>query len=72
MVCRLFKVGEDIDHISFYDITESELILIKKAVSRVETGNHTKPSDRDIASKVSKAIRDCTVIEITEDTDIEI
>ena len=69
MKCELYKVGNEVDHVLLYDVSMQELLMIQKAVRLVETGNNTKPKDRDIAESISKAFRNCVFVEISEDSE---
>lgn len=69
MLCKLYKVGDSIDHVSLFDVELKDLAFIKKVISEKETSNNTRPLDRDIAEKVSMAFRNCEVIEIKEDSE---
>lgn len=68
MLCKLYKVGDSIDHVSVYGVDLKDLAFIKKVVSEKETSNNTKPTERDIAERISRAFRNCEVIEIREDS----
>lgn len=64
MRCELYKVGDEVDHLSFYDISLSDVKFLKNAIVKIITDNKTRPNDRDKAEEINKALRDCSVFDI--------